>query len=122
MARILVVDDDQSILRLLRRVLEAEGHEVTAADTSAGAIALVGAGAGFDLLVLDFWIGSGTGLDVMAALGGGTATMPVLFLSGGDPSLSLEATAALAEMRGASEFLCKPVEARQLLAAIGKLI
>ncbi len=38
MAQILIVDDDPSILRVLRGVLETEGHEVT--EESDGARAL----------------------------------------------------------------------------------
>jgi two-component system, cell cycle response regulator CpdR len=52
MARILLADDDQGSLDLVRRALELEGHTVVTAEDGSEALALVQSG-GFDLLVSD---------------------------------------------------------------------
>jgi len=41
MARVLVVDDEESILSAIKRRLEREAHEVETADTSLGGIAMI---------------------------------------------------------------------------------
>jgi len=117
-----LVDDDSSIRRVLLRILETGGYQVTAAATFQQAIECLGDGPPFDLFILDFWIGSDNGLELMAALRKRQPTTPVLFLSGGNESVPLEATTALAEMQGASEFLYKPVQASELLQAVRKNI
>lgn len=118
MAKILLVDDDSSIRRVLSRILAAGGHHVTVAATRDDALACLQDGESVDLFILDFWIGSDNGLEVMNVLNGIRPGTPVLFLSGGNESVPLEASTALAEMQGAAEFLYKPIEASDLLRAV----
>lgn len=119
---ILVVDDDASIVRLLSRFLQADGHRVVAAHDVQSALDILRSDQPIDLAVLDFWIGDGTGLDVLESLRCLRADLPVIFLSGGAEGMSLETTAALAEMQGAAEFLFKPIDGDSLRDAVRKML
>ncbi len=64
---ILVVDDDSSVLAMLRAVLQSEGHQVTTATSAAEARKKLEAG-GFDLVVTDMRMETDTaGFDVVRA-------------------------------------------------------
>ena len=52
-ARILVVDDDPEVLRLVARVLESAGHEITTARRPSQALEIITISGAFDLLVSD---------------------------------------------------------------------
>lgn len=119
--RVLIVDDDLSILRLMSRLLEGAGYQVRLASCLSDARACLETES-FDLFILDFWLGSENGLDVMRALRMAQPDAPVLFLSGGNQGIALETTTALAEMQGAAEFLYKPVSNLTLLEAVRRHI
>lgn len=54
MFRVLVIDDEEDVLRAVRRRLEREGYEVSTATSSAEGIQLIGAGdRPFDVIVTD---------------------------------------------------------------------
>lgn len=122
MKKILVVDDDASIRRVLSQMLEANGYSVVTAATREDAVGVLKNQQDFALFILDFWVGTDTGLEVMADLQQVQPAVPVLFLSGGNEEVALETSTALAEMRGASEFLYKPIQAASLLNAVGRYI
>jgi len=122
LAHILLVDDETSVLNVISRILAVGGHSVTVASTRTEAIARLQDGPRVDLFILDFWIGTDNGLHLMEALLQLQPATPVLFLSGGNGTVPLEATTALAEMQGAAEFLYKPIEAPALLAAVKRHI
>lgn len=85
---ILVVDDQQLNLDLLRRWLEADGHTVIVAEDGEGALAAVTAHRP-DLLLLDIMIPAPSGFEVCRRLKGDPAThyIPVVLMSGlQDPS------------------------------------
>ncbi|MGH9393522.1 MAG: response regulator, partial [Terriglobales bacterium] len=64
MAHILIAEDEQHLAEGLRFNLEAEGYQVSLVPSGEAALAaLEGAGAGFDLLVLDVML---PGLDGFA--------------------------------------------------------
>lgn len=114
LANILIVDDDAAVLRVLTLILEGDGHQIHAADSKEAALALLEDDLPYDLFVLDFWIGKDTGLELMELLHQLQPGTPVVFLSGGNDTVALEATTALAEMKGAAEFLYKPVHSATL--------
>lgn len=68
MPRLLVVDDDSLARLMLEQLLGAEGWTVTSVATLAGARALLGAGAAYDVVVLDSELPDGAGEQLAAQL------------------------------------------------------
>ena len=64
-ARILLVDDEEEILRLLTRRLTRRGYEVSTATDGSRALTLLQQG-GFDVAILDFMMPVMNGLEVAA--------------------------------------------------------
>jgi CheY-like chemotaxis protein len=84
--RILVVDDDPRILRSLRRVLEADSHEVTVADGGhAGIEAFEAAshrGEPFAVVLLDLGMPDTGGREVAAAIKAASPVTPIVLVTG----------------------------------------
>ncbi len=112
--RILLVDDEQDILDLLKYNLEAEGYEtMTAAD---GLQALELAQSAPDLIILDVMLPGKDGWEVIRQLrqAESTRNIPVIFLTakGGeiDEVVGLEL--------GADDYIVKPISIRKLIARV----
>jgi FixJ family two-component response regulator len=107
-----VVDDDASFRNALTRLLAAAGH---AARSYAGADALLAAQPlEGGCILLDIDMPGCTGVDLQAALNRAGSLLPIIFLTAsGDIGVSVRTMKA-----GAEDFLCKPVDAEVLLAAI----
>jgi len=92
--RILVVDDDPRILRSLRRVLEADNHEVTVADGGlAGINAFVAAGRRgepFAVVLLDLGMPDTGGREVAAAIKAASPVTPIVLVTGWSDSIREE--------------------------------
>ena len=108
-----LVDDDVSVLRGLGRLLAAAGMKVAAFDSPREFLGrLDPAAAG--CLVLDVAMPGLNGLELQQALAAKGSVLPIVFLTGrGDIPISVEAM-----KRGAADFLTKPVDDEELLAAI----
>jgi len=118
-ARILVVEDRDSLRRMFERALGEEGHVVVGEEDAPAAIERLAGGEVFDLVLTDLKLPSGSGLDVLAAvkrsLGGAT---PVVVLT----AYGTVGVAVDAMKRGAAEFLEKPVELATLFALVRSLV
>ncbi len=77
MARILVVDDEESIRLLYGEELAEEGHEVATAATAIEAAEKLAAGT-FDLVVLDIKLKNESGLDLLQKIVKERHEMPVI--------------------------------------------
>lgn len=112
MTRILVVEDDRSLVRALVSNLEVRGYEVAVAGDGAEAIRRA-ADHRPDLVILDLGLPGVDGLSVLASLRGWT-DIPVLVLSarGGEID-KIEALDA-----GADDYVAKPFGMGELLARI----
>jgi two-component system alkaline phosphatase synthesis response regulator PhoP len=112
--RILIVDDEQDILDLLRFNLENEGYEILAAADGLRALEL--AKTRPDLIILDIMLPGKDGWEVMRELRQSPATqqIPVIFLTAKageiDEIVGLEL--------GADDYVVKPISMRKLLARV----
>ena len=112
--RILCVDDDATVLRVISQVFGRAGHLVTAVASGAEALEKVRAApADFDVVVSDQTMPDLTGLQLAARLYEIRGDLPVILLSG-------NAETALAESAPANVRLClqKPLTANALLRAV----
>ena len=118
--RILVVDDEPPIRRLLRTGLASQGFDISEAATGADAIAALGmrepgsAAAPFDLVVLDIGLPDVNGFDVLAHLRGRGDATPVVILSSRDD----EPGKVRAFDGGADDYVTKPFGMNELIARI----
>ena len=111
--KILVVDDEQRILRFLVRGLQAEGFAVDAADNGADGLhkALEG---GYDLVILDLLLPGMDGASVLRQLVARRPAQAVLVLS----CLNATATKVRLLEAGAEDYLAKPFSLDELLARV----
>jgi DNA-binding NarL/FixJ family response regulator len=112
--RLLLVDDDESVLSGLSVILEAHEFEVTTAASVIEALRLI-TSQPFDVLVSDLHMpGPGDGLIVVSAMRHANPKAVTLILSA-NPDMA-KATAAI--LREADEVFLKPVKATPLVEAI----
>jgi two-component system, OmpR family, KDP operon response regulator KdpE len=110
--RILVVDDEQQILRALRTSLRGAGYEVETADTATGALAAA-AMRPPEAVILDLVLPDGTGIDVCRELRAWSSA-PVIVLS----AVGEEREKVAALDAGADDYVTKPVGIDELLARL----
>lgn len=116
MPNLLVVDDDESVRSLLRRLLEGAGHEVAEAPDGASGLRLLWSERP-DLLVLDITMDGMSGWEVLERVRE-LSDLPVMMLSG--RSDELEKVRAL--RGGADDYVTKPFARQELLARIDVLL
>ena len=115
--RILVVDDDQDILRLDMEALACSGYKADAAADGAAAWDVLQLN-GYDLLVTDYNMPRMSGIELIQKLHAARMTLPVILVSGTipieklkrHPWLQIDAT------------LLKPYTADELLATVEKVL
>jgi two-component system KDP operon response regulator KdpE len=111
-ARVLVIDDDQSLLRALRVGLEADGHEVTTATNGERGISQTALSAP-DVVVLDLGLPDMDGLEVSRRIRQ-WSEVPIIVLSAtGTANRKIEALDG-----GANDYVTKPFSMGELEARI----
>jgi DNA-binding response OmpR family regulator len=117
--RILIVEDEPQMLRLLGMTLQKEGYQISAAQSAAAAKAQLQAGIP-DLIVLDVMLPDVSGLDLCQELRRmpTTAAVPILMLS----ALGQVADKVAGLKAGADEYVVKPIDSLELTARVGALL
>lgn len=113
MARILAVDDDAAILKVVRHNLERSGHQVEVRTDPTTVPALL-AEESFDLLVLDVMMPGLDGIALCERIRGAGVETPILFLTAKNTSFDVLAGYAA----GAQAYLPKPFQAADLLEKV----
>jgi two-component system, OmpR family, response regulator MprA len=116
-SRVLIVDDDAGVRRMLARTLEAEGYAVTAAADGGAALVEIERAAP-DLILLDVGMPGLDGLGVTRRLRGKGDALPVLLLTARDAVA--DRVAGLDA--GADDYLVKPFATAELLARVRALL
>jgi two-component system, OmpR family, alkaline phosphatase synthesis response regulator PhoP len=113
--RILVVDDEEDILELVRYNLAKEGYHVTGAITGEDALKKAGVEA-FDLIVLDLMLPGIDGLEVTKKLKNNRVTeqIPIVMLS----AKGEEADIVTGLELGADDYITKPFSPKVLIARV----
>jgi two-component system sensor histidine kinase/response regulator len=114
-ARILAIDDDETLLVTLTRLLVAEGHEVHTASEGYAGIRLAGE-LQPDLVLCDIVMPDPNGFEVLGALRRDprTSAIPLIFLTGVPDPTQLRAGNAL----GAEDYLLKPFTRSELIQTV----
>jgi two-component system response regulator MprA len=130
MSRILVIDDEPSVRRALRRVLEKFGHEIEeAGDGAAGAI--VCANMKPDLVITDVIMPKMNGIDATRIIREANPNVRILAISGGGnfeaqsykpDAITTSAYLAAAEGAGADSVMTKPFERAELMERVDALL
>jgi two-component system alkaline phosphatase synthesis response regulator PhoP len=115
--RILLVEDEPSLVVTLSDRLRAEHYEVDAVSTGEDAVAR-GSRGGFDLVILDVMLPGKNGFDVCRDLRQRGVTIPVLMLT----ARSQVVDRVIGLKIGADDYLTKPFEVIELLARIEVLL
>ena len=111
--RVLVVDDEPAVRRVLARLLERDGLDVIEAGSSVEALAALDATA-FDLLVTDVVLGAGqSGAVLGRAARARRPGLPILYVSG-----YTRAELDLADLEEGEAFVAKPIALAALRAAV----
>lgn len=115
--RILVVDDDRAILKLITRVLRDESYAVDTASTGeeARTLALVNE---YDGIILDLHLGDRHGFEILQELRRNGRPTPVLLYSGQADTESI----VRGLDAGADDYVVKPVSNEELRARVRTLI
>jgi DNA-binding response OmpR family regulator len=119
MARVLVADDSETILLLMRTRLELAGHEVATASDGQEVIELVNAAGdgGPDVLLLDAMMPRKSGIDALRELRDAGIETPVLIVSAHQNPTDADAPTDL-EISG---YLTKPIDFDLLLGEVDAL-
>ena len=113
--RVLVVDDEDEVRRLVRDILLEAGYEVVEASCGSDAMALDEAGASpFDAAVLDVVMPGMGGRELASRLRARSPALPIVLVSGYDQGDAGPAGST----DGASQFVAKPFSGATLLEAL----
>lgn len=115
--RILVVDDEESLVRLITYNLDKEGFSTTAAYDGNEAWRLATEGK-FDLIILDLMLPGKDGLDICRELRREKVTTPIIMLT----ARSDEIDRVLGLELGADDYVIKPFSVRELMARVKAIL
>jgi CheY-like chemotaxis protein len=120
--RILIVDDDAGVRRLLRRLLTAAGYEVQ--EATDGHVALEAyARQPSDVVITDIVMPGKEGLETIRELRRRAANVRIIAMSaGGDSGRGLHDYLKMAKLLGAVQILPKPFSRDDLLDAVANAL
>ncbi|MGD9906473.1 MAG: response regulator transcription factor [Vicinamibacterales bacterium] len=115
--RVLLVDDEPGLRRMLSDRLRAEGYRIDTAENGEKAATLARSG-DYDVIVLDLTLPLKDGLEVCRELRRDGSDTPVLMLTARDAV----ADKVLGLKTGADDYMTKPFESSELLARLEALL
>jgi DNA-binding response OmpR family regulator len=117
--RILVVDDEPHIRRVLEAMLGKEGFDVVTAEDGEEGLLTLAAG-GIDLVILDLLLPGANGLEVLSKIRSDPprASTPVIILTAKGQDADRDAAFA----GGADDFMTKPFSPKKLVARIREIL
>ena len=119
--RILLVDDEVKMLRVLELQLQTAGYHVTKAETAEAGLKLLESAAGeegFDLLITDLRLPGMDGLALLREIRSRDAALPVIVMT----AFGTVETAVEAMKAGASDYLLKPFSLEDMMITIEKVL
>ena len=120
MARILIIDDESSVRKVLRHMLERDGHEVVEAPDGHMGLRLYREHP-TDLIVTDILMPEKEGIETILELRKTSPGVRILAISGGG-RMSKYDLLETAEKFGVAKTLAKPFERQEFLAAVQEML
>ena len=114
--KILVVDDESDIRRIIRLILEKKGYSVVEASNGVAAVDAVRAG-GVDLVLMDIMMPKMSGVNATVSIRE-FSSVPILFLT----AKSLDRDKESAYKSGGDDYLVKPFSSSELLLKVDSLL
>jgi DNA-binding response OmpR family regulator len=118
MAKILIVEDDETILMGLKDDLEFEGYEVAAADNGKEGYMLARKG-NFQLIILDILLPELNGFEICKKLREEGVNTPILMLTA---ARTEEIDKVMGLELGADDYVTKPVGSREMVARVKAIL
>jgi len=113
MSKILIIDDEKSIRRALREILEFESFEVDEAEDGKSGLEKIKTGM-FDMVFCDIKMPKMDGMEVLQALQEEKVDTPIIMISGhGNIDTAVEAI-----KMGAFDFIEKPLDLNRILVTV----
>ena len=116
MAKILIVDDEADIRKIVRLLLETRGYSVEEASSGAKAIEKV-KNENIDLIIMDIMMPKMSGIDATQKIRE-FSTLPILFLT----AKSLVSDKEEAYLSGGDDYLVKPFASSELMMKVEALL
>ncbi len=118
MAKILIIDDEPDMLKLLSMILrEKTDYEITTTNNPIEAVALAKNG-GFDLVISDLKMPGLDGIEIIDAVKKVDEDIPVIIIT----AFASVESATEAIQRGGFDFITKPFRKEQILFTIEKAL
>jgi len=115
--RILVVDDDASLLRLLRDILEREGYEVLQASSGAEALTVIARAGLPHLAIVDLVMPGMSGFEFARQVQA-SVDLPIIMLT----AVTEEQSVVQGIERYAEDYITKPFRPRELVARVERVL
>jgi len=114
--KILIVDDEAEIRRVLELLLSGSGYETVSAEDGERAIELIKRERDVDLCIMDIMMPKMSGIEATEIIRR-FSSVPILFLS----AKSLQGDMALAYSKGGDDYIVKPFVASELLMKVSAM-
>jgi two-component system response regulator AtoC len=118
MAKILVVDNEQRMCKIIKAALEMEDHYIEMAFSGADALALMISGEKYDVIITDLKMQSVDGLQVLKSARMLDDPPEVILIT----AFASQQTAVEAMQAGAFDYLIKPFEIDELLLRVKRIV
>lgn len=118
MIRILLLEDDESLIDGLKYTLEKNGFSPDIARTTAQARSLLEGDISYDLLLLDVTLPDGTGFDICTWVRSKDRRIPIIFLTASDEEINI----VRGLDSGGDDYITKPFKLGELLSRIRALL
>ena len=117
MTKILIIEDEESILMALEDDLRLEGHEISSAKDGLQGLSMA-KDKGYDLIILDIMLPEMNGFEVCKQLRQAGVVTPILMLT----AKNQEIDKVLGLELGADDYVTKPFSPRELLARVKAIL
>ena len=121
MARILVIEDDDSIRKLIEKFMTIDGHEVETAENGAVGLKMI-ASRQYDLLITDIVMPEQDGIGVLMELRMRSSKLKTIVITGGSLKLQVDDLMLTARAMKADKVLQKPLDFEKLSQVVAALL